>query len=147
MGVRSRSVGVWAKEMVVVSRSLPAVPAAVSEARSVVRLSLALTDDDVVDLVVLLADEVVTNAVVHGEGPIDLAVEANAERVKVMVGDRSEVRPIPRRAARYAEHGRGLSIVEAIASRWGISATKVGKSVWFEIDRAYRGSPAANGAG
>jgi anti-sigma regulatory factor (Ser/Thr protein kinase) len=133
--------------MVAVSRSLPAVPAAVSEARSVVRLSLSVTDEDLVELVVLLADEVVTNAVVHGEGPIDLAVEANEERVKVMVGDRSEVRPMPRSVAQYAEHGRGLSIVEAIASRWGISATEVGKSVWFEIDRAYRGRPAANGAG
>jgi anti-sigma regulatory factor (Ser/Thr protein kinase) len=122
--------------MVAVSRSLPAEPAAVSEARSVVRLSLAPTDKDLVDLVVLLADEVVTNAVVHGAGPIDLAVDANEERVKVMVGDRSEVLPSPRRAARYAQAGRGLSIVEAIASRWGVSATEAGKSVWFEIDRA-----------
>ena len=107
-----------------------------SEARSVVRLSLEPTDEDLVDLVVLLADEVVTNAVVHGAGPIDLAVDANEERVKVMVGDRSEIRPLPRRALRYAEDGRGLSIVEAIASRWGVSVTEVGKSVWFEIDRA-----------
>jgi anti-sigma regulatory factor (Ser/Thr protein kinase) len=122
--------------MVAVSRSLPAEPAAVSEARSVVRLSLTSTDQDLVELVVLLADEVVTNAVVHGAGPIDLAVDANEERVKVMVGDRSEVPPLPRRAALYAEDGRGLSIVEAIASRWGVSATEVGKSVWFEIDRA-----------
>jgi anti-sigma regulatory factor (Ser/Thr protein kinase) len=122
--------------MVAVSRSLPAEPAAVSEARSVIRLSLEPTDHDLIDLVVLLADEVVTNAVVHGAGPIDLAVDANEERVKVMVGDRSEVRPLPRRASRYAEHGRGLSIVEAIASRWGVSDTEVGKSVWFEIDRA-----------
>jgi anti-sigma regulatory factor (Ser/Thr protein kinase) len=122
--------------MVVVSRSLPAEPAAVSEARSVVRLSLAPTDEDLVELVVLLADEVVTNAIVHGEGPIDLAVEANEERVKVVVGDRSEVHPLPRLPARYAEDGRGLSIVGAVASRWGVSPTEVGKSVWFEIDRA-----------
>jgi anti-sigma regulatory factor (Ser/Thr protein kinase) len=122
--------------MVAVSRSLPAEPAAVREARSVVRLSLQLTDEDLVDLVVLLADEVVTNAVVHGAGPIDLAVDANEERVKVMVGDRSEARPLPRRAPRYGEGGRGLAIVEAVASRWGVSATEVGKSVWFEIDRA-----------
>lgn len=122
--------------MVAVSRSLPAEPEAVSEARSVVRLSLEPIDGDLVDLVVLLADEVMTNAVVHGVGPIDLAVDANEERVKVMVGDRSVIPPLSRRAPRYAEHGRGLSIVEAIASRWGVSPTDVGKSVWFEIDRA-----------
>jgi hypothetical protein len=89
--VRSPSVGVWADKMVVLSRSFPAEPAAVREARSVVRLSLEPTDGDLVELVVLLADEVVTNAVVHGEGPIDIAVDADEERVKVMVGDRSEV--------------------------------------------------------
>lgn len=122
--------------MVAVSRSLPAEPAAVSEARSVVRRSLAPTDQDLVELVVLLADEVVTNAIVHGGGPIELAVEANERRVKVMVGDRSEARPLARQPARYAEDGRGLSIVEAVASRWGVSPTGVGKSVWFEIDRA-----------
>ena len=135
--VRPPSVGVWADKMVAVSRSLAAEPAAVREARSVVRLSLEPTDEDLVELVVLLADEVVTNAVVHGEGPIDIAVDADEERVKVMVGDRSEARPLPRLPARYAEGGRGLSIVEAIASRWGVSATEAGKSVWFEIDRAY----------
>jgi anti-sigma regulatory factor (Ser/Thr protein kinase) len=122
--------------MVAVSRSLPAEPAAVREARSVVRHSLEPTDGDLVELVVLLADEVVTNAVVHGRGPIDIAVDADEKRVKVMVCDRSEIRPRPRQAARDAEGGRGLSIVEAIASRWGVSAMEVGKSVWFEIDRA-----------
>lgn len=122
--------------MVAVSRSLPAEPAAVREARSVVRHSLDPSDGDLVELVVLLADEVVTNAVVHGQGPIDIAVDADEKRVKVMVCDRSEDRPLFRQAARYAEDGRGLSIVEAIASRWGVSSMEVGKSVWFEIDRA-----------
>jgi len=122
--------------MVAVTRSLPAEPAAVSEARSVVRGSLEPTDEGLVALAVLLADEVVTNAVVHGQGPIDIAVDVNEDRVQVTVRDRSDVPPLPRRAARYAEGGRGLSIVEAIASRWGISGTDPGKAVWFEIDRA-----------
>ncbi|MDQ1362031.1 MAG: hypothetical protein QOJ44_2408, partial [Acidimicrobiaceae bacterium] len=52
--------------MVAVTRSLQAEPAAVSEARSVVRRSLEPTDESLVALVVLLADEIVTNAVVHG---------------------------------------------------------------------------------
>jgi anti-sigma regulatory factor (Ser/Thr protein kinase) len=77
----------------------------------------------------------VTNAVMHGEGPIDLAVDTNEERVKVTVRDRSDARPVPCEAERHAEEGRGLSIVEAVASRWGISAMEPGKSVWFEIDR------------
>lgn len=99
-------------------------------------MSLERSDEDLIALVVLLADEVVTNAVLHGEGPIDLAVDTNEERVKVTVRDRSEARPVPGEPARHAEEGRGLSIVEAVASRWGVSAMEPGKSVWFEIDRA-----------
>lgn len=53
------------------------------------------SDNGLVALVVLLADEVVTNAIVHGQGPIDIAVEADEERVKVMVRDRSEIPPCP----------------------------------------------------
>ncbi|HEY6623004.1 MAG TPA: ATP-binding protein [Acidimicrobiales bacterium] len=118
------------------TRSLQAEPAAVSEARSVVRRSMEPSDNGLVALVVLLADEVVTNAIVHGRGPIDIAVEADDERVKVMVRDRSEIPPLPQRAARYAEGGRGLSIVEAVASRWGVVGAHPGKAVWFEVDRA-----------
>ncbi|HEY2565854.1 MAG TPA: ATP-binding protein [Acidimicrobiales bacterium] len=122
--------------MVALSRCLEAEPAAVREARGVVRISLERSDEDLIALVVLLADEVVTNAVLHGEGPIDLAVETNEDRVKVTVRDRSDARPVPGEPAHHAEDGRGLSIVEALASRWGVSAMEPGKSVWFEIDRA-----------
>ena len=123
-------------EMFAVTRSLQAEPAAVGEARSVVRRSLEPSDESLVALVVLLADEVVTNAVVHGQGPIDIAVEVDEVRVKVMVRDRSETAPLSLRAARYAEGGRGLSIVEAVATRWGVLGAHPGKAVWFEIDRA-----------
>ncbi|MGH8996458.1 MAG: ATP-binding protein [Acidimicrobiales bacterium] len=122
--------------MVAVARSFEAEPAAVSEARAVVRSLLEPTDEGLVALVVLLADEVVTNAVVHGEGPVDLAIDANEDRVKVMVRDRSDGRVSPRRAPQLSEGGRGLSIVQSIASRWGVSTARPGKTVWFEVDRA-----------
>jgi serine/threonine-protein kinase RsbW len=99
-------------------------------------MSLERSDEDLIARVVLLADEVVTNAVLHGEGPIDLAVEPSEERVKVTVRDRSDARPVAGEPACHAEEGRGLSIVEALASRWGVSSMEPGKSVWFEIDRA-----------
>ena len=65
------------------------------------------SDESLVTLVVLLVDEVVTNAVVHGQGPIDLAIDADEVRVKVMVRDRSETCPAcpcgRRRTPREAE--------------------------------------------
>jgi hypothetical protein len=33
-----------------------------------------------------------------------------------------------------SEHGRGLTIVEALASSWGVSRRYVGKAVWFDLD-------------
>jgi hypothetical protein len=33
------------------------------------------------------------------------------------------------------ESGRGLAIVDALASRWGVDRFEGGKSVWFEVPR------------
>jgi hypothetical protein len=32
------------------------------------------------------------------------------------------------------ENGRGLALLDAIATRWGMQARSQGKTVWFELD-------------
>lgn len=32
------------------------------------------------------------------------------------------------------EHGRGLLLVDALSSSWGVDARPPGKSVWFQLD-------------
>ena len=50
-------------------------------------------------------------------------------------------RPEPRDASLLSEGGRGLHIVDALASEWGAAPTGRGKSVWFWIDTATSGAP------
>jgi anti-sigma regulatory factor (Ser/Thr protein kinase) len=83
----------------------------------------------------LLASELVTNAVVHGDGAIHLRADLDEDRIIVEVLDQGsgfehDVREVPFDELR----GRGLGIVDAASSRWGIHEGTT--HVWFELERA-----------
>jgi serine phosphatase RsbU (regulator of sigma subunit)/anti-sigma regulatory factor (Ser/Thr protein kinase) len=84
----------------------------------------------------LLASEVVTNALVHGDSDVDINMRRYPEHIRVEVRD-SDLHlalPVePKLAEDEAEGGRGLVIVSAIASAWGNSPSGRGKTVWFEL--------------
>lgn len=82
----------------------------------------------------LLVSELVTNAVMHGQGKITLRAQADEDRVLVEVID--EGRGFERTVRHddfEAVGGRGLAIVDAEASRWGIHEGTT--HVWFELER------------
>lgn len=81
----------------------------------------------------LLVSEVVTNAVVHGRSEVRLRVCAGPAMVRVEVGDDNSRRPAHVDADPAALDGRGLTIVDLVASRWGVEDDGVGKVVWFEV--------------
>ena|ERR1035441_3750620 len=114
--------------------SLPRSPESARNARSAVRSALADLDGRVVEMSALLVDELVANAVLHGEGPISLAVGVQSDCVRIAVADEGRGRPVRQAPSSYSETGRGLSIVNAAASQWGVEATDQGKSVWFELE-------------
>jgi anti-sigma regulatory factor (Ser/Thr protein kinase) len=83
----------------------------------------------------LLVSELVTNAVVHGSGPIalDLQHDDGALRVSVMDGHVAAGRDA--RAAQVDdESGRGLAIVDAVARTWGSWCERDRTQVWFELE-------------
>jgi anti-sigma regulatory factor (Ser/Thr protein kinase) len=82
----------------------------------------------------LLVSELVSNAVLHGLGPIELDLtEVDAGRYRIEVCNGGETRPLMRRAAQNEPSGRGLQLVDQLAGEWG-SATGGGQtSVWFEL--------------
>jgi anti-sigma regulatory factor (Ser/Thr protein kinase) len=113
--------------------SLPRSPSSVRDARSAVRDALVSHDGALVEMSALLADELVANAVLHGEGAISLEVHVGSDCVRIAVADESPALPVLRPPDATSATGRGLPIVNAAATRWGVEATAQGKSVWFEM--------------
>jgi anti-sigma regulatory factor (Ser/Thr protein kinase) len=93
----------------------------------------AATGPTCTESAVVATSEVVTNAVRYSAGEIRLGVDADAARVRVEVSDDEPVQPCSRAAGAESEGGRGMLIVDAVASDWGAFATPRGKIVWFEV--------------
>lgn len=114
--------------------TVPSVPSSVAAVRRyTVGVCRSAGLDDLTDVAALLVSEVATNALVHGSGDVRVSVRAEDHRVRVEVADDGPGWPQPRRAGAEAEGGRGLALVEALATRWGTRPEGEGKVVWFEI--------------
>ena len=90
------------------------------------------------DVVGLLTSELVTNAILHAHSEIELSVRLTPDAVRIDVADHSASLPAPRDAADEDTSGRGLGLVEALATSWGVDERPGGKSVWFELPRPDR---------
>jgi hypothetical protein len=53
--------------------------------------------------------------------------------VRVEVDDGSGDLPELRHPASDEVHGRGILLVESLATRWGVLPRAAGKTVWFEV--------------
>jgi len=114
--------------------ALPADPASAGRARRLTEETLREWQrDDLIDVTTLLVSELVTNAVLHAGAGIHLRLLARGARVRVEVGDLSDVLPTPRGYGREATTGRGLGLVKILASAWGAEPKASGKVVWFEV--------------
>ncbi len=97
-----------------------------------------VADADARDVVVLLVSEQVTNAVLHGgphapEATVGLAVAVVDDRVRVEVDDAGANIPVVVDGALDRLTGRGLVLVESLATRWGCETSARGKVVWVEV--------------
>lgn len=81
----------------------------------------------------LVVSELLTNAVLHGGGPVELVVGIRGQdALRIEVADGSAVRP-EARPLDATPGGHGLRIVEKISDAWGVDAGADGKVVWSEI--------------
>jgi anti-sigma regulatory factor (Ser/Thr protein kinase) len=93
---------------------------------------------DCIDDVVLVASELVANAVVHAPTPLvedglTITWEVEPDSVVVQVIDESPELPYRRTADDTDARGRGLFIVAALALDWGVRRTRHGKQVWARV--------------
>lgn len=83
----------------------------------------------------LVVDELVTNAILHGLGPIEVVLRLGEGVLAIEVHDRQPRMPVPtaRPPDAALSFGRGLHLVEACSARWGARPTPGGKCVWAEV--------------
>ena len=117
-------------------------PAAAAQARSFIRETLRNCDislsDSATDDAVLLASELVANAVQHAGTSLEVGCRLITGAIEVTVTDRHPSRTLPdepRPPAEddFAERGRGLTLPSALASSWGVTYTGAAKTVWFRV--------------
>ncbi|MCX4964141.1 ATP-binding protein [Streptomyces sp. NBC_00654] len=129
--------------------ALFAVPKAVPEIRRSLREWCG--GEDSPDLL-LCVSELMANVIVHlGEGtPVTLRVfGTRSGGMRVELSDPEPCAwPTLRAAADGEESGRGLTLVDAVAWRWGVERLPYGKTVWCELGAPVRwGLPKREPAG
>lgn len=85
--------------------------------------------EPVAGVVVVAVSELVTNAVIHGEGEVVLRITVAVDVVRVSVTDHNPATAVLKEAGPDGESGRGIRLVDAISDAWESS----GKETWCEF--------------
>lgn len=103
-------------------------------ARELVRETLAeWAMEDLLDEAELVVSELVTNAVTHGGSACRLELSHSSGALRIEVTDEGTGSPEPQPFDAEAEHGRGLVLVSAMSTSWGVEAAPAGKKVWADL--------------
>ncbi|MFE7645899.1 SpoIIE family protein phosphatase [Streptomyces phaeoluteigriseus] len=115
----------------------PGDPEALTQARHMIRAAVrAWGAQERSDDVELVADELVTNALMHTEGAAVVTLRlltGGDRRLRVEVEDSSSALPRRREAGDSGVSGRGLLLVDLLSDVWGVEARGGGKCVWCEF--------------
>jgi anti-sigma regulatory factor (Ser/Thr protein kinase) len=94
---------------------------------------LALPDNTLMDRAVLVASELVTNAIVHARTELRLRVELRGDLLHLAVRD-GNPRMLVIIPGPEAEGGRGLWLVDQLARAWGVNRhPDGGKVIWCTL--------------
>jgi anti-sigma regulatory factor (Ser/Thr protein kinase) len=86
------------------------------------------------ETIVLLVSEVVTNALSHTDGEVELTMSRLPGLIRVEVSDEQAVEPHNIGGGLFDESGRGVPLLGGFSDRWGTVRRGEGKVVWFELD-------------
>lgn len=104
-------------------------------ARGVLRSALSghLVPEVLGDVELLTSELIANVAAASGDACVLRVSVPDGDVMRISVADPDPCPPVLRDADPLAEHGRGLSIIEALALRWGVDFSDTGKTVWFEV--------------
>jgi len=110
-------------------------PAAVAEARGQVRWVIRAWKVPVdPDIAVLLTSDLVTSAIMHGNGEtVMLVVRCPQGHLRIDVYDTSRSLSMGAGGSSGTENGPGLALVAALSTEWGSFRTPAGEAVYFTL--------------
>jgi len=114
------------------SRSFDANPASAAMVRNYVRDSLSPWNVSS-DTAMFIANELATNAIVHAHSAFLVEVSLDERTCRIAVVDHDPEPPRMERVRQSSPHGRGLTLVNALSSSWGVETREDGKAVWCDI--------------
>lgn len=116
------------------SAEFRAEPSTARAARRFVTQSLSEWGlEEPAEAAVLLVSELVTNALLHAGTDLVIKLAEGGDSLRVEVLDGSSAAPAIRHYAPDAATGRGLGLVAALSTQWGVTPSDDGKAVWFEL--------------
>jgi anti-sigma regulatory factor (Ser/Thr protein kinase) len=121
---------------------LPPAKSSAPRAREALRVVLGTwADQEARDDAALLLTELVANGVIHARSAMEIRLTLEHDVLRAEVRDASPINPLLRDADELG--GRGVLILDALASRWGVlEHLGAGKTVWFELGAPSRVGPA-----
>ncbi len=123
-----------------VTRRFAHDPKEIARARQMVRSQLeAWGLEDQPPALELAVSELATNAVVHGEGLIDVCIAISEGSVRLEVGDEGTLGERPALRHDSTEGGWGLRLVEDLSDDWGSGRDGRRTHVWMERRTQGRG--------
>jgi len=96
----------------------------------------ALFGAPALDDIVLTASEFAANVIRHAQTRFTVRLIPADDRIRVEVADGSSIIPA---VEDLSESHRGLRMIDAVATQWGVDATENGKTVWAEFANTSRG--------
>lgn len=118
--------------------TLPATGRAAGLARQATRDALAAWQVAYLEeTAVLLVSELVGNVLRHARAralAMAMYLDPEVASLLIEVHDTDPHEPCPRTPDALDESGFGFVLIDALAGKWGVRQTEIGKAVWVELD-------------
>jgi anti-sigma regulatory factor (Ser/Thr protein kinase) len=86
------------------------------------------------DDALLVVSELTANAITHAESACLLRLSVTEATLRIEVVDTGDGTPEPQPSSNTEEHGRGLHLITALTTAWGMEVIPgEGKLVWAEL--------------